>query len=322
MKGGILTLLWVLVFGWTSCSNEEPIPGTEEGEDMTLTVDFQSAENMQTKAAGNDKVISNRFIAAFKVKEDGTKVCTGIASDNNNAPLQIKAKTGDVTFIAIANANEVPGLRAIIASSTLPTYANLKALTTDFLETPKTTLIKVAEDTRTGLTFDDTNRKFVFRLHQLQAQVTLKVLVGDGKGTFVANAYQIDGINQRSDVVLSDTTQVRNKSFVAAATLANGTNPTFFTYERLTDAPNLNAPLTMSVSGTLTIGGKAVLKSYKMNINPTISNGGTTGVVHGWAYTVEGTISVQDPSTLTVTIKAKPWQDCEVDVSYGDSDEM
>lgn len=312
MKGGFLTLLLVLAFGWTSCSNDDAVPGTEGGEDVTLFVDFQSAESMETKADA-DKTIKNRFIAAFR---DGT--CTGIASaDDNSTKLKIKAKTGDVTFIAIANANEVLKREGFIGGTTLPTREQLKALTTTGLSSEED-IIKVTEETKKDIQLKDSTSSFHFRLFQLQAKVTFEVSVADQKGTFEVEKYSITGINQASDLVLSDTARVSNTSF-DAIDLDNGTNPTFFTYERITDASQTKR-LMMKVSGKLIVGDKTETKSYTMIIDPTSSNGGTIGIVHGWAYTVEGMIKVQNPSELIVTIKARPWNECGVDVGYGEGD--
>lgn len=165
-----------------------------------------------------------------------------------------------------------------------------------------------------------TNEKINIEVVQLVARVDFTVpsiTTNAGVWRFNISSYTVTSVCKESDLIIENGGKngredviydIKNKEVANNKVL-------FYTYQT-------SKVIKLSVTGQLVNESTNETKSqtYSVDLKPQANLGHLTdGFVHGWAYNIEGKINVQN-STLTVVITVRKWDNCEVDVDYGDYD--
>lgn len=329
-----MLILLAVICSLSSCVKEELIgPSEKEGLPVTIGVSMSALEattkaDTKSSATDDEARINDGFILVFKkadVNADPNE-CIGYAKveptdDIKGEGVTVNTITGHVRFVGIANADENLSQKLItaFAGTTKGNYAALKAMTSSQVLDDPTKLIKVGTKDE-ELKLPPTNEKINIEVVQLVARVDFTVpsiTTNAGVWRFNISSYTVTSVCKESDLIIENGGKngredviydIKNKEVANNKVL-------FYTYQT-------SKVIKLSVTGQLVNESTNETKSqtYSVDLKPQANLGHLTdGFVHGWAYNIEGKINVQN-STLTVVITVRKWDNCEVDVDYGDYD--
>lgn len=325
MKKVIFLLLILSPIILDSCSNEIAVFPEVQVEDVTFTTSFD-VKGVDTKSGvveADEKKVSNITVFVFRdaPAPNDTLVREATKIDVTSMPVssQIKAKSGKVKIVALANVGEISA----------GTYRDLQAKTVQYAsatEFVSASLPKFAcKDATLAVTIENGEQvvpEMSMTLVQLAARVDVSVALDDiSKNThkFTPQTAWITHVNGSSALVLSEYVQGSytynipyNKLGVFSQEYGDNS---FYTFET-------NQSIRLEVSGTLvdTRNNSSTTKKYGLDIVPKFGGESKTdGFIHGFWYTVKGIITPAN-ETIAVTISVKPWEVQSVDdVEFGGS---
>lgn len=327
-KGKIIVLILTFIWGLGACTNEHLIPTNSEGVEVTFNTALNVNE-LTTKAAPttDESKIANCIVAVFEKKSDGgVGKCYDIyAGDYPDAGISLRAKSGTVRVVAIANYKgnvTIPADLSLDNPATI-TYSKLKILTSTLTTFISNNLVKTVDTDILLAVGKVVNGEYqpeqkAIALNQLPARMDVSIGVDEQDASFETTGYSVDGLNLSSNLFLTTTTTAENLFKTGSLTnITSGiTNNTFsfYSYEKKT----FGAPVIITVSGKLTKKDKPTTdKTYRLTVDPKIDlpSSPTNGIVHNYVYTVTGKINTKDG--VTVTLKVAPWVKQPVNVEYG-----
>jgi len=317
----------------------------KDGIPTTLNITV-SAEGVTSKADLADTAaetqINTLAIAVFKKEGDAVgerldfkylSPTKNVGGDTNTGHEgrdvytieNLKIQTGKIQILAIANST----LDGDDLDEKMESYRDAK----DYLTANKglkegvdateyvfksSELVKFADTEFKDITTKTTGLHL--ELTQLAARVDVSFKVINVKENenwvYTINKFNVDGIQYSSDIFLTSTVTASNSCDVApdgtySYQLEAGaekdtylTGFTFYSYERATKT----TPIEVEVYGYLKtpFENSSENKNYKFKIDPTVTENGTAGLVHGHLYEVVGKID-QQTKNITFDVQIVDW---------------